>query len=279
MNSNPLSRCLPAVAAALLLTAAPARGQVGEDEGAGARYGKETYPTQSLVDQPLTLPGGMLEIGVPVVIDVSDGGVIGGPDWSIPVYLDYGLTDSVQLGVFHSTGLCLAGDENGCPEVYDDIGARLRLGLWRSAPTAQLALDVGVLAQDFDDVRTSGFVGLNYKRTTGNFALQVGAQLLSALNDRDELSFTEVLSGLALAQLQIFEGFAAYGFVGVDAPLNEDDILGVEETGVSAPVGVGAEVAPLRNAAFGAELAFPNLIGEDATADVRSLTVYARLFL
>lgn len=273
MTDNLLARCLPALAA-LVLTAAPALAQV-DMEGAGAAYTKETYPTQSLVDQPLNLPAGMLEIDVPVVIDISDGDGLG-PDWSIPAILDYGLTDSVQLGVFHTTGICLAGEDNGCAEVYDDIGARLRLGLWRSSPVAQLALDVGAHAQDFSDVSASGFVGLNYKRTMGNFALGAGVELSSALNDRDLRPFTEVIAGNALAQLQLFEGLAAYGLVGIQAPLNEREGF---DAGVSAPVAVGAEFAPLRNAAFGAEIGFPNLIGEDATADERSLTVYARLFL
>jgi hypothetical protein len=280
-----LTRCLPALAAALALSAAPAQAQV-EMDGAGADYTKETYPVRSLVDQPLTLPGGMLEIGVPVVIDISDGDT-GLPDWSLPLYLDYGLTDGIQIGVFHSTGLCLAGEENGCADVYDDIGGRVRLGVWRSDPAAQLSLDAGVLAQNLTDgdslnddggISTSGFVGLNYKRTMGMFALQIGAQLSSAFNDRDLLPFTEVLSASALGQLQFFEGLAAYGLVGVDAPLNENEIPGFE-TGVNVPVAIGAELAPFRSAAFGAEVRFPNLIGEDATADLRALTLYARVFL
>jgi hypothetical protein len=293
VNANALVRSiLSSALAALAAGAAPAVAADDED-GAGASYTKDTYPTQSLVRQPLTLPAGMLEIDVPVRFDISAEGTTTGPDWSIPAIVDFGLTDGIQVGIVHATGVCLAGSDNGCENIYDDVGARVRLGLWRSSPAAQLSLDFGVLAQDFEDPLATGFAGLSYKRTLGNLAVAANAQFASALNKR-ELGVTiaptprailaarsaeggtEALGANLQAQLQVFTGFAAYAGIGIEAPLREPELT---DARTDVPVVLGAEFAPLPAVAVGADVTFPNLVGEDASGDARALSVYARLFL
>lgn len=269
MNRRPVAPVALAATAALLLAATPARAQ----EGAGTVYPKERYPVQRLVDQPLTLSQGLLRLDVPVVINLSEDRV--GEPISIPAAVSYGLTSDLEVGIFHATGICLTGEDNGCPEVYDDIGGRARLSVFRD-PGGQLVLDGAVLASDFDSTNWDAAVGLGYKRTLEMAAVIVRADLGIALSDRDLRLFKELLALSVEGQYQLATGFAVFGRVGVDIPIEEAS--GVD-AGIAAPVAIGAEFAPLRQAAIGAELQFPNLIGEDATADLRQGTVYLRLFL
>lgn len=286
-------------AVTLLLAAAPARAQL--DEGAGTRYAKDSYPTQELIRQPLTLSGGLIEIGVPVRFEISDRNDPQVADWSLPASVDFGVSDDLQLGVIHSTGLCFAGDEGDCEETYDDIGARARFGLARVGPEDQVAIEARVNMFDFSDTLWTGAVGLLYKRTLGpSLALLADVDWTSFLNDRDNVAFTDALAAALGLQLRIFPGLSAFGNVGVDVPLNERSDF---DARVAGPVSAGLELTPVQNVTLGADVKFSNLVGKDdgtssgflplerfprsrdlltenrGRGDERFLSVYARLFL
>ncbi|WP_242344976.1 hypothetical protein [Anaeromyxobacter terrae] len=299
MKPNAILRLVVACAAVLLASAQTARAQL--DEGAGTRYAKDSYPTQELVRQPLTLSRGLIELGVPVRFEISktnDGRV---PDWSIPASLDFGVADDLQVGVVHSTGLCFGGNGSDCGKVYDDVGGRVRLGILRSGPAGQLALEARAHVFDFTDTVWTGAVGLLYKYTLGpNLAILADADWTTFLNKRSDVAFTDAIAGALGLQVQIFPGLAAFGNVGVDVPFNEN--AGFDRR-VAGPVSAGVEVTPVHNVTLGADVKFSNLVGEDngtssgylplerfprardivtdnrGRGDERFLSVYARLFL
>lgn len=285
--------------AALLLVAAPARAAL--DEGAGTIYEKDTYPTQELVRQPLTLPRGLFEVGIPIRIELSKADSPRVPQWSVPLSLDYGVLDSLQVGVFHSTGLCPGGSGNDCSEAYDDVGGRVRLGLLRSDPVAQLVLEARVHASHLGDVLWTGAVGLQYKRTLGpTLAFLAAADWTTFINDRSGVPYTDAAAGALGFELQIFPGLSAYGLVGADFPFNENAGF---EAKVAGPVSAGLELTPVHGVTVGTDVLFSNVAGEDQATntgflplarfgrsrdltvvnlgrgDERFITVYARIFL
>lgn len=299
MSPSAIRSLLVSSVAALLLAVSPARAQL--DEGAGTLYEKDSYPTQELVRQPLTLTRGVLEVGIPVRIEISSTDSSRVPNWSIPASLDFGISDSVQIGVFHSTGLCLGGSGNDCADAYDDVGGRIRLSLLRWDPSGQLALDARVFAFDFSDAHWTGALGLQYKRTLGaNLAILAAADWTTFLNDRDNVAYTDAVAGALGLQLQVFPGLSLFGNVGVDVPLNENAGF---DTMVAGPLNAGLELAPIHSVVLGTDVRFSNLVGEDGATstgflplerfgrareitlvnlgrgDERFISVYARLFL
>jgi hypothetical protein len=293
-----------ASALALVVAAPVARAQVVIEErgGAGTVYPKSDWPTQSLPRQPLTLAAGQLELGVPVRIDVSSTRPADVPTWNIPLYLDLGLTNFLQLGIFHGNapgqgplapvpglGLCFAGTSDGCPNTYDDIGARVRLGVARVAGAGQLALEGRVQAFGFNtssDFTTAlngtqwlGSVGAIYKHTLGRLAILLDADWTSRLNKRDLASYADQIAAGVGAQLELVPGLSAYGQAEWAAPVNKNTTTSNITANTTGPFVVGAELVPLKQVALGADLRFRNLLGEDATGDDRQLTLYARLFL
>lgn len=298
MNPSATLRLFASVTA-LLFASSPARAAL--DEGAGTVYEKESYPTQELVRQPLTLSRGLVEIGIPVRIEASNTDSPRVPSWSIPASLDYGVSDSIQIGVFHSTGLCPGGSGNDCPEVYDDVGGRLRLGLFRRDPADQLALEVRAFVSHFTDLQVTGALGLQYKRTLGKtLAFLAAVDWTTSLNDRNNVPFTDAVAAAIGLQLQIFPGLSAFGLVGADRPFNENPGFSGK---VAGPVSAGLELTPVHSLTVGADVRFSNVVGEDDASntafsplerfgrardvtvvnlkrgDERFVSIWARLFL
>lgn len=266
---NPSHAARTALALAAVLAAAPAAAE----RGAGEVYSRDTYPYGEIVNQPLTLPASLLRIDVPVSVNLSKDHV--GEPWNIPVAADVGLTNDLQVGVFHEVGLCLAGTSNGCAETYDDFGGRLAVSLSRT-PEAHLAAEARLLAFELDDPRYRAGLGLAYKRSLGNLGLQVRVGVDALVNRRDEAAFKELASAEGQLAVQLGESLAVLGRIGAEYALEQT--AGVDVP-FRVPFAVGAEFEPIRKLAIGGELAFPNLLGEDATADERELLVFLRLFI
>jgi hypothetical protein len=259
-----------ACSAALALTAAPAFAQ---ERGAGAVYDRSTFPYGEEVNQPLTLPATLIRIDVPIVANASTNRV--GEPVFVPLALDYGVTNDVQIGIIHARGLCLSGTSSGCREVYDDFGARMVVGLSRT-PEAHLALEVDVYALDLDDVTYDAAAALRYKRSLGIIGVTFDAGVVSILNDRGSAQFTEIVFGDAEGAVDLGASLSAFGRIGVNRRLGNDSGY---DAHLDVPVAFGVELAPMRKLEIGVELDFPNLLGENATADERELVVLLRLFV
>lgn len=256
--------------AVLSLAAAPARA---EQRGAGTVYDRTTFPYGERVNQPLTLPASMIRLDVPVVGNLTKDRV--GEPVDVPLALDYGFTSDVQLGVFHETGLCLTGTSKGCAKSYDDVGGRLFVGLSR-APEAQLAVEVNLLAAQLEDAVYRAAAVLWYKRSVGNVALTLDAGLDAFLNKRGRVPAKELAFADAEGAVQLGESLSAFGRIGLSRALDTASGFAAR---TNVPVTVGVELEPIRKFDVGVELGFPNLLGQDATADERELMILMRLFI
>lgn len=259
--------------AVLVLVLALAALPASAERGAGEVYTRDGYPYGELVNQPLTLPASLIRVDVPVAVNLTKDEV--GEPWSVPLAADLGVTNDLQVGIFHEIGLCLAGTDEGCADAYDDFGARLAFSLSRT-PEAQLALEASLLAFELEDARYRGTLGLAYKRSLGNLGVQLRGGVSALLNDRDAAAFKELAFAEGLLAVQLGESLAVLGKLGAEYALEEAPGVDVP---LRVPFAVGAEFEPIRKFAVGGELAFPNLLGEEGTADERELVVFLRLFI
>ena len=81
----------------------------------------------------VTLPAGALEVSANLEINMSAEAV--GKPSSLAPDVAYGVSDALTVALVHSTygitgfrartgrGLCLTGEDNGCPAVYNNVGA------------------------------------------------------------------------------------------------------------------------------------------------------------
>lgn len=82
-------------------------------------------------------PAGLFTARLHLLVDASAGRF--GKPTSFAPDLFYSITDTVQVGLLHTgpmgwqsrpgVGLCLTGESNGCPKVYDNVGLDLMYGL------------------------------------------------------------------------------------------------------------------------------------------------------
>jgi len=105
----------------------------------GTARGAGGYPDAYAL-RPLELPPGMVQLKVPVVMNLSRGAVAN-PVF-IPFELRLGLTSEVEVRLFHPVhGLCVSGKSKGCDPVYNDLG----LGMLYSALDEQ-GMELALLA-------------------------------------------------------------------------------------------------------------------------------------
>lgn len=82
-------------------------------------------------------PAGLFTARVNLLVNASKGRF--GKPTSLAPDLYYSITDTVQIGLLHTlpmgwqttppAGLCLSGQSNGCPHVYDNVGFDFMYGL------------------------------------------------------------------------------------------------------------------------------------------------------
>src|SRR5512142_3077316 len=78
------------------------------------------YPDEYAI-RPLQLPGGIVELKVPVVMNLSRDSVAS-PVF-IPFTIRLGMSDDLELRLFHpGRGLCVSGKSRSCDRVYNDLG-------------------------------------------------------------------------------------------------------------------------------------------------------------
>jgi hypothetical protein len=289
MRTNTLRAIAASLAALAALLAAPASAQraILEDDS-------ERWSTQ-LTRRPLTLDEGMIEVSIPVNFDLSEGSE-GEPTFLNPS-LAFGVTDRWTLGLRHFLGVCLTGDDGGCPEVYDDFSVFSRFSLGRTGGldlALALALNVAPLT---DDTSLAGEAGLMIRAGGGAVALTLQPMVNFGLNDRDggskrfgipmNLGTYDLLTpqGVipnrdwlivpATLQLQLGPTIAVAVSAGVTGPINPE--VGSFGDYYTVPVGAGITLTPLRYLDLGAAITFPRLLGEDEDADQRLLTVFLAL--
>lgn len=286
MGSSGTSR-LAAAIAALVFTAVPAAAQ----ESAILQSDRENWPFE-LTRRPLTLAQGMFELWLPLNFDLSSG-ADGEPIFLNPSLM-FGMSDRWTLGVRHLRGLCLSGEDDGCPEVYDDISVDSLYSLGRMAGldlALGLALNVAPLV---DETTLAGEVRFVLRAGGGASAVTLAPTLNFGVNDRDENpkryplvmnlgTYNAVLPQdvgenkewlllPATLQLQLAPTFAVAVSAALNGPLNPE--VGDYGDYWTIPVGAAAVFTPWRYLDVGAAFTFPRLLGEDEDADERFLSVF-----
>jgi hypothetical protein len=82
-------------------------------------------------------PAGLFTARLLLLVDASKGSF--GKPTSLAPDLYYSISDTIQIGLLHTgpmgwqtvppAGLCLTGESNGCPKVYDNVGFDFMYGL------------------------------------------------------------------------------------------------------------------------------------------------------
>ena len=264
-GAAPAPEATPAAQSVPDRTAAPAWTPVG-------------YP-DAYVLRPLTVPFGMFQGTLPVVLNLSQNSVLK-PVW-IPLDMRFGMTNQFEVFVSHNAlgaplavgrgGLCL-GSKQYCPSAYNNLNVGGQYSFVKGkafelsgllvaefkefTPDTLFAIDVGVgvkyLAPPFS-VKATPRIGVGvYKRRTGNQEA-IGVPVQIALQ--------------AAPRIAVFVDTGLFG--------STSQFSG----NYQVPLGIGADFLALHGFDVGAEFMFPALGRGSAVAgkatDSRTLMLYA----
>jgi hypothetical protein len=153
----------------------------------------DTLTAEDTAPAQVTLPKGRFVLDVYLEISLADGAVF--KPFSISPDLWYGVTDEITVGLIHSavgelgfiggvgTALCLTGSDNGCPKVYNNIGAQARYKLMEGEYS--IALDGGLFFDSFDpEVFLKLKIGAVGRWQKDRFAVEGAPALLFGLTNR-----------------------------------------------------------------------------------------------
>lgn len=309
MNPTRLAVRVAVLAAALTVPPAAARAQELRGEG--------DWP-QEVTQRPLTLDQGMVELWLPVNMNMTDGRELEPVNLNPSIY--FGVTDSWMIGVRHFVGICTTGEDEGCREVYDDVSLDTVFAFGRGT-----GLNLGIggainYAPIKDDPAWSAEVRLLARAGGGAVAITAMPTINFGLNDRDRdsdllpdgvpsIKMTgtplnlgtynvltpaispgnrEYLLVPVTLQLQLGELLAVAVGASLNGPINAED-LDFSDV-YTIPVSVAAVFTLFPSVDIGAALTFPNLAGADFDdesvgftlangTDERQLSVFATLRL
>lgn len=241
-------------------------------QAAGAQEGKDSWPLE-VVNRPLTLAAGMVEIGGDSVIVGVSGGEAGDPGQPIVLAPEvrYGVTGQLQIGVTHTNhfpffpvaGLCVSGEENGCPKLYNAIGAEVEYALARGG-SAELSARVGGSIGRFDPDRAYGATaGLEARLRSGSIAVVFDPNVYVGIIERDTFpigmtgdSHPDWLFLPVHFQFQATAQAMLYLMSGLNTPLKDmGDFYQI-------PAGLGGTYALSNRMDAGLELQFVNAAGK-----------------
>jgi hypothetical protein len=151
--------------------------------------------TTARAQPALTLPAGHASGTLTVEVNASEGAFAA--PVSIAPDLSYGITDDLTVAVVHSTfatigfrgnagrGLCVTGEEDGCPGgVYDNVGAEVLYSL-RRGPFAAAA-DVGYHAWSIDADHHAVKLGLKLRLRHERLTFASAPSVFVAVTARDD---------------------------------------------------------------------------------------------
>ncbi len=252
----------------------------------------------AVVERPLTLQGGVLEIWVPLGLSLSNGA--GGEPTFMNPSISYGVSDRFTIGLRHLLGLCFSGTDGNCPDFYNDVGVDALYSLVR---TQRLDLAAGAtlsLAPIADPTAVTAEVRIPLKYGRGPLALVLSPALNFGVNERDESAGARKRYGVAFnagtydvvipaetapnrevlripltVQVQLRPEVALLAGASVDGAL--DPPVGSYGDVYRVPVMAGLVFVPSHFVDVGAALTFPDLLGNDGTSDDRFLSAFVAL--
>jgi hypothetical protein len=177
--------------ALLLVCASPSAAMAQTDPAAngsttmaGDPLTKENWPSSG-VDRPLGLSAGMLQVDVNGMLTVAKGAVA--LPITLPLSVRYGVTDELQVGLVHTTELCVSGKDSECGEVYDDLGLRLLYSVFGRGTPREIALTAQFnFMQFFEPMKLSLQLGtaVKFGILADNLALLIYPSVSIGLNER-----------------------------------------------------------------------------------------------
>ncbi len=142
----------------------------------------------------------------------------------------YGVTETLTIGLTHSglasagfwggagAGICLTGEDNGCPNTLSNTALQARYDL--SSALAGLALEGGLILRDFDPFVLGGKVGAVWGKDLGSLQLAIAPNLQFGLTERDDGN-KEVLNIPVSVMFALSEMVVVGAQTGVSLPLSD----------------------------------------------------------
>ncbi|HMG20574.1 MAG TPA: hypothetical protein VK607_04625 [Kofleriaceae bacterium] len=221
-------------------------------------------------------PAGMVSARILLDINLSADRV--GKPISLAPDLYYSVTDRLQLGLLHEgpmgwqarpgLGLCLTGTENGCPDVYNNIGFDVMYGV--AFGQYHLSTHTSLFISDFDPLAMRVALGVEGKARLGTtVALLFDPKIALTITDRDTLDDAVYVP----LELQFQAGAATT----LKLLTGLSGLLSTFGDSYEIPVGIGVLQNLNTHFDLGARFSFDNLLGHEAVgigrADARSLAI------
>jgi hypothetical protein len=252
------------------------------DDGEEAPAPEETsaaVSTETASSDGFTLPKGKLALNVNLGVNLSSDAV--GKPVSLSPDLWYGVSDDLTIGLVHSgeglngflgtsTGgsLCLAGEKNGCADVYHNVAVDVRYRL-----KSPLTLDAALYVNSFDPFTVGAKLGVDARWVWSKLSLEVRPSVTIGFNERD----TAPGNHEALyVPATIAYAVAPKVGVGLQSGLAIYDLEHAGDTW-AIPLSIAARFAATPKLGVGLAFSFMQLAAADAIggggADLRTLTL------
>ena len=262
--------------------AASAQSEKAGDAAAGADVTEE---------RQMTLPAGRMLIQAFAEVNLSTD-LVAKP-FSIAPDVWYGVSDILTIGLVHSArgrtgfygnagdGLCLAGTDNGCGKVYNNIGLDGRYHFYREGGMTAAA-DGGLYVNSFDPVQLALKFGALGRWQSDKLAVELAPSIFAGLTSRNGDSSVAVsTTNKEIFFLPVTAIFAVSPQLGLAGQVGA--VVPFENTGdtYSIALSVGAQYMVNEQIFADAAFSFPDIAGggDNAGADIRSITLgvgYAR---
>lgn len=261
------------IGCALAALAAPAFGDEVDDDVPPVTTAPDG---QYAVRRGLQGPAGML--AARILLDINLSTDRAGEPISLAPDLYYSATDRLQLGLLHTgpmgwqsrpgVGLCLTGEDAGCPSLYDNLGFDVMYGL--AFEQVHVSLHGSVFLHSFDPLTTSVALGVAGKAHLGDrVALLFDPKIAIAVSERDLLDDAIYVPAELVVQAAV--GTTLRLLTGIAGELSE-----FGDT-VEVPLGFGVVQNLNQHFDLGARFSFDNLLGNQppggSATDSRSLAI------
>jgi hypothetical protein len=254
-------------------------GEEVADEGGGEEAadtgGGDAEPAEEGEGMGLVLPKGKIAIMGAIEVNLSKDAVA--KPFSIAPDVWYGVNEKLSVGLVHSAfgqsgfmlgggqGLCLAGEDNGCAKVYNNVAVDAKYLVMGDGPL-QLAANGGVnIWQLSDPMLLSIKVGVVGQYTAGKIIVGFAPNVWVGATERDFNK--ELLNVPVSAMFAVNPKLAAGIQVGISGPLDGfGDFYRV-------PLVIGGHYAVSDQISAGLGFGFTNIAGKDSSADGRTLVL------
>ncbi len=250
------------LATTALTASALARPAAADSE----EYNKDTWPL-AVVDRPILIPSGMLELRGDTIRVGLDKNSAGDPI-SLAPSLFVGVARMLNVGIVHrDTGICIAGDR--CAKAYNDIGLDALYG-FANKGSFQVAALGGIRLPSFDNLVAGLDLGLLFQLSAGKVQVNVDPLLYVGIAGRTadnvgDNAQKEQLDVPVVLTYQVQPQTALFLRSGMNGPLSG---FGND---FRVPIGLGATLAANNRLDFGVEFLLANPAGNAHSFDERSL--------